>query len=76
MGTTGQLRHRRQPDSSHPGPPPQVSQWAYARTYLSNDERLSTLSDWVNHYNRDRPHTGIGNIPPTQAVNNLTGNYS
>ena len=53
-----------------------LEEWAYARAYLSNDERLDALPSWVNHYNRDRPHTGIGNIPPTQAVNNLTGNNS
>ena len=51
-----------------------LREWAYARAYTSNDERLADLPAWLAHYNTSRPHTGIGNRPPSEAVNNLTGN--
>lgn len=51
-----------------------ANEWAYARPYLSNQERLDALPAWIEHYNRTRPHTGVGNQPPIQALNNLSGN--
>jgi transposase InsO family protein len=51
-----------------------LNEWAYGRPYLTNTERLDALPTWLDHYNRTRPHTGIGNIPPIQALNNLSGN--
>ena len=53
-----------------------TNEWAYARPYLSNQERLDALPGWLEHYNNTRPHTAIGNRPPIEAVNNLTGNNS
>jgi transposase InsO family protein len=53
-----------------------LAEWAYGRPYASNDERLDALPGWLRHYNEDRPHTGIGNRPPIEAVNDLIGNYS
>jgi transposase InsO family protein len=53
-----------------------LAEWAYARHYDTNDERLRALPAWLEHYNNTRPHTGIANKPPIQAVNNLSGNYS
>jgi transposase InsO family protein len=53
-----------------------LAEWAYARHYDSNDERLNALTPWLEHYNRTRPHTAIGNQPPIQALNNLLGNYN
>ena len=53
-----------------------LAEWAYGRPYASNDERLDALPAWLRHYNEDRPHTGIGNRPPIEAVNDLIGNYS
>lgn len=49
---------------------------AYAKTYRTNDERLAALPAWLEHYNTTRPHTGIGNRPPIDRVNNLLGNNS
>jgi len=51
-----------------------LDEWGYGRAYLTNDERLAALPAWIEHYNNTRPHTGIGNRPPRQALNNLTGN--
>ena len=53
-----------------------LHEWGYGRAYLTNNERLAALPAWIEHYNNTRPHTGIGNRPPRQALNNLTGNNS
>lgn len=53
-----------------------INEWAYGRTYRTNDERLAALPAWLEHYNTTRPHTGIGNRPPIEQLNNLTGNNS
>lgn len=50
-------------------------EWAYARLYRSNDERLSTLPAWVDAYNRRRPHIGLdGQTPMAVLVNKVSGN--
>ena len=53
-----------------------ASEWAYARTYRSDEARAATYQDWLHHYNHHRPHTGIGGAVPADRVHNLTGNYS
>ena len=54
-----------------------LDEWAYARPYHSNDERLSALPDWVHFYNHGRPHTAIGGLTPHQAlVDNLSVNHT
>ena len=53
-------------------------EWAYLRKYSSNQERLDALDPFVHLYNHHRPHTAIGNRPPSSRlpVNNVCGNYS
>ncbi|HEX3003132.1 MAG TPA: IS481 family transposase [Angustibacter sp.] len=53
-----------------------ANEWAYARTYLSDQARAATYADWLHFYNHHRPHTGIGGLVPADRVHNLTGNYS
>ena len=53
-----------------------VREWAYARTYRSNAERLAALPDFVDFYNRRRPHTALGGLSPTAVVNNGRGDHS
>jgi transposase InsO family protein len=53
-----------------------LNEWAYARPYLTNTERNDALPAWLDYYNNTRPHTAIGNHPPSHAVNNLAGNNS
>ena len=36
------------------------NEWAYARPYRSNAERLHALPRWLYRYNARRPHGGIG----------------
>jgi transposase InsO family protein len=54
-----------------------LAEWAYGRPYRTNDERLQALSAWVDWYNLERTHTGIGAITPMEAlINNLHGNHT
>jgi transposase InsO family protein len=41
-----------------------LDEWAYARPYASNEERLAALPGWLDHYNRHRPHTALGGLTP------------
>ena len=42
--------------------------WAYVRRYRSNPERLRALASWLDHYNRSRPHGGIGGSVPISRL--------
>lgn len=54
-----------------------VEEWAYARFYRSNQERLLALPGWLDSYNSCRPHTALNGLAPTAAlVNNLGGNHT
>jgi transposase InsO family protein len=53
-----------------------AAEWAYAKTYLSDQERSATYAAWLHFYNHHRPHTGIGGLAPADRVHNVTGNYS
>src|SRR5699024_10195599 len=53
-----------------------AQEWAYAETYLSDEDRAATYADWIHQYNYHRTHTGIGGLTPSQRVHNLTGNYN
>src|SRR3990170_4419108 len=47
-----------------------LHEWAYARLYRSNEERLHALPGWPEFYN-------LGGLTPMEAlVNNVHGNYS
>lgn len=50
-------------------------EWAYARLFRSNDDRLRSLPRWVDAYNRQRPHAGLnGETPMAVLVNKVDGN--
>jgi transposase InsO family protein len=53
-----------------------ATEWAYARTFTSDEARAATYDTWLHHYNHHRPHTGIGGQTPASRVHNVTGNYS
>jgi transposase InsO family protein len=53
-----------------------VREWAYARLYTSNDERLAALPGFVDFYNQRRPHTSLGGLSPMAVVNNVHGDHS
>ena len=53
-----------------------LDEWAYARAYRTNDERLAALPGWLDEYNCRRPHSAIGGLAPMQfLVNNVSGNH-
>lgn len=54
-----------------------LREWAYAKLYRSNHERLTALRRWVDFYNHERTHTELGSIAPMSAlVNKVRGKYT
>jgi len=45
-----------------------AAEWAYARVYLTNQDRLEALAPWVEHYNTQRRHTALGGQPPISRL--------
>jgi transposase InsO family protein len=48
-------------------------EWAYGLAYRSHHQRNQALPHWLNHYNRQRPHSSLGNRPPISRVHNVRG---
>ena len=44
------------------------NEWAYARAYRSNAERLRSLPRWLYRYNHRRPHGGISGAVPASRL--------
>ena len=53
-----------------------LNEWAYARPYRSNADRLQAMWRFVDFYNRRRPHTAIGGLVPRIAVDNVLEHHS
>jgi hypothetical protein len=54
-----------------------LEEWAYAKLYAGNEERLIALPGWVDFYNGRRPHTALkGKAPLSVVVNNVRRNFS
>jgi transposase InsO family protein len=53
-----------------------ATEWAYAKPWTSNTQRAAALPDWLDHYNLDRAHLGIGGHPPIDRINNGRGQYT
>lgn len=43
-------------------------EWLYVRSYSSDEERTEALAEFLNTYNHDRPHSALGNKPPSSRV--------
>jgi len=41
-----------------------LREWAYCRAYRSSEQRTAFLRPFLEHYNRHRPHGGIGGLAP------------
>ena len=48
-------------------------EWAYGLAYRSSRHRNTALPHWLDHYNRRRPHSSIGDRPPISRVHNVRG---
>lgn len=46
-------------------------EWALGQVYRSSEHRARALKHWVEHYNRTRPHSELGDRPPISRVHDL-----
>jgi transposase InsO family protein len=53
-----------------------LEEWAYARAYCSEDERVADFSTWLHTYNHHRPHSSLKGKSPADRVPNLSGSNS
>ena len=42
-------------------------------SYRSHRHRAEALPHWIDHYNRHRPHSSLGDRPPISRVHNVPG---
>ena len=52
-----------------------LTEWAYARPWTSDGQRVRGLTTWLHRYNHHRHHTAIGGSPMSR-VSNLVGYYN
>jgi transposase InsO family protein len=45
-----------------------LAEWAYARPYRTNPERLKRLAHFIDFYNRRRPHTALDGRTPLDVL--------
>ena len=48
-------------------------EWAYGLSYRSHRQRNQALPHWLDHYNRQRPHSSLADRPPISRVHNVCG---
>ena len=48
-------------------------EWAYGLSYRSHHQRAQALPHWINHYNRQRPHSSLGDRPPSSRIHHVRG---
>jgi transposase InsO family protein len=53
-----------------------LDEWAYAKPYASESERVAAFADWLHHYNHHRGHTSLKGQTPISRVTNLSGQYN
>ena len=46
-----------------------LEEWAYARPYLREADRIRALAHWLHRYNHHRWHTSVGGPPITRVTN-------
>jgi transposase InsO family protein len=52
------------------------NEWAYSHTWPNSSARARSLLSYVRYYNRQRPHTSLGDRPPISRVHNVHGQGS
>jgi transposase InsO family protein len=52
------------------------TEWAYSRTWPNSHQRARSLQSFIRYYNRRRPHSSLGDRPPTSRVHNVRGQDS
>jgi transposase InsO family protein len=51
-------------------------EWAYAHRWQTSQQRTRALGSFVRYYNRRRPHSSLGDWPPTSRVHNVLGQHT
>jgi len=51
-------------------------EWAYAHTWPNSHARARSLLSFLRYYNRQRPHSSLGDRPPISRVHNVRGQYN
>ena len=51
-------------------------EWAYSRTWPTSSARSRSLLSFLRYYNRQRPHSSLGDQPPISRVHNVCGQDS
>ena len=49
------------------------NEWAYSRTWPTSNARARSLQSFIRYYNRQRPHSSLGDRPPTSRIHNVRG---
>jgi len=44
------------------------TEWAYRQPFISNSERADALAPWLDHYNHERSHQGLGGQSPISRM--------
>ncbi|HWH05849.1 MAG TPA: IS481 family transposase [Gaiellaceae bacterium] len=52
------------------------NEWAYSRTWPTSNARARSLLSFLRYYNRQRPHSSLGDRPPISRVHNVCGQDS
>lgn len=53
-----------------------ADEWAYARRYDTDQQRLDAFGPWLHDYDHRRRHTALGGRLPAARVTNLSGQYT
>lgn len=53
-----------------------LEEWAYAKAYASEAERVADYATFIHNYNHHRGHTALGGKSPADRVPNLCGQYT
>lgn len=48
-------------------------EWAYAHTWPNSHTRARSLLSFLRYYNRQRPHSSLGDRPPISRIHNVCG---
>jgi transposase InsO family protein len=51
-------------------------EWAYGVRYRTSRHRADALPHWLAYYNKRRPHSSLGGLPPISRVHNVCGQDS
>jgi transposase InsO family protein len=49
------------------------NEWAYSRTWTDSSTRARSLLSFIRYYNRQRPHSSLGDRPPISRIHKICG---